>query len=642
MELCKLREACCDQLLPFEGLWEYAQSLDEYPGTIFRFPLRTAENTAGSTLIHGNKLLNETEARQLLETYFDEARISLLFLKQIKAVDFRVQGDPDSGWSITQLRPLDNGDDDLFTKSVTYEIVRRQSLGQCFTVKDRWWIAIEDLTPEFDRLPESSRRAMKNVECGLAALVQSNPDPNSSSTTIPKADQSRIFNSLPLPEKLSSDLPVHIHATFLLSGDRQSIAIEEHGMNPQEAEWNRYLLRECLPKLYLEFLESIGPQRQVRRRVYEFWPQQEPPKRSCAALLCAAFWEKLPQSTQRIFPKAQPLLEKSQRKAWEALDFNQAVFDFPLAKTQSDTLAPLLLAMQVNLARDIPKDISQRLKPLSGVKFVTGPMLRALLKSEKSRMFLQKEVAKNLQFQPLFEVLYDLMIPVKMEELQNLDGCHLLPLADRSLATLKYEDKPQPRKYFVATDEERKLFEFASNRMVLLTSGAGTGLGRILASKKFNLTKFKLSDAEKLLETKPAASKPNAADDEWLSDFWKYWNENIDATSLSTSIVKVSARIFQATLNDVPSYVSPAEFHHLPAVIEPANAAHQELCKKIPGLWRLDNKFLPKSLVVNEESFSSQASFYRLIRTLRQLSNEIGIDEFMKTHLSVNDLKVRL
>jgi sacsin len=43
LEISKLKYACGDQLAPFEGLWGYTQGFDNYPGTIFRFPLRTAE-----------------------------------------------------------------------------------------------------------------------------------------------------------------------------------------------------------------------------------------------------------------------------------------------------------------------------------------------------------------------------------------------------------------------------------------------------------------------------------------------------------------------------------------------------------------------------------------------------------------------
>jgi sacsin len=635
LKLTKVRGACGDQLVPFEGLWGYTQDLDYYPGTIFRFPLRTAEDSAGSTLWNSKKVLKAIEACRLLETYFDEARISLLFLRRIKSIDFKVQGDPNIGWSVTRLQSL-HEDVDLFSKSVTCQFTKRQSFISPITGEDRWLVAVEDLVPEASLLQVHSRRAMKNVECGIAALISSTFDNRKFDINPPKAVESRIFNTLPLP--FSSDLPVHIHATFLLSGDRQSIAIEEHGMNSREAEWNRHLLQEQLPKLYLSFLDYIAPQ--VRQRVFGFWPQQEAPRRSCAELLCASFWKELPQSSRRLFPKAQPILQVSHRRPPESLEFSQAVFDF-LPKTQSEALAPLLLAMQVNLVRDVPRELARRLGTLPGVKSVTGPLLRALFKSEQSRTCLLREVAKTQQRPRILEVLFGLMIPLSTEQLPELDGCHILPLANGSIATLKYEDtnEGQSSHYSVVTEDELKLFEFASS--LLVTSSVGNMFNRISESEKnFNLVKLKLSGAKKLLEIKPVVSTPDADEDKWLLKFWKYWNSSIDATLPAADINTVSAKIFKGTVNATPFYASPATFRTVPAVVEPDNGENKQLCEKIPGLWCFDNKFMPKALVESEKSLYSEASFSRFIRALRQLSVHNGIANFVKTHLSASDLKV--
>jgi sacsin len=568
-----------------------------------------------------------------MNTYFQEARISLLFLRRIKSIDFGIQGYQTSGWSVTRLQPLDE-DVDIFSQSVICQFTRETTLGTRMTGKDKWWVAIEDLLPEANRLPESSRRVMKNVECGIAALMSSTIDNHDSSIVPPKAIQSRMFNTLPLP--LSSDLPVHIHATFSLSGDRQSIAIDEYGMKFQGVAWNRYLLQEALPKLYLSFLDDIGLQ--VRQRVFSFWPQEEPPKRSCAELLCSSFWQKLPQSSQRLFPKAQPALGVLQRRPPAPLDINQAVFDF-LPKKESEALAPLLIAMKVNLVRDIPKEVARRLKTLPGVKSVTGSMLRGLFKSEESRMCLSSVMANNIHHQHILEVLLDLMLPVDAE-LNDLDRCHIVPLADGKLATLKLcntNDAESP-KYFVVSDEELKLFEFASKHLV--KSSIGTMLEPVLRSGKFNLARLKLCDVRKLLEMKPSVSTPSADEDKWLMEFWKYWNSNVDSSLPSSNIDTITAMIFRGTSNGHPFYVSPLAFHGLPAVVEPLIGEHQQLCDKIPALWRFNPDFMPTSLTEKERSFYSEASLYRFIHALRVLSGQSGIATFVRTHLGVANLKV--
>ncbi len=194
---------------------------------------------------------------------------------------------------------------------------------------------------------------MKSAVCGIASLIYSKSNSGNLVTTLPKVMEPKIFNSIPLP--ISSDLPVYIHGTFFLSGDRRSIVTEQHGMQSDELEWNRYLLQEALPELYFSFLDSIG--NIVREKVFDHWPHEQPPKGSCAELLCDSFWEKLPNSSRRVFPKAESsAVRAGKRRPAELLDIKQAIFDF-LPESQSDILAPLLISLGVNLVRKIPTEI---------------------------------------------------------------------------------------------------------------------------------------------------------------------------------------------------------------------------------------------------------------------------------------------
>lgn len=178
------------------------------------------------------KEMNSNEIRQLMEAYFNEARISLLFLRRVKSIDFEIHGDPDSAWSVSRRPPLDE-DAKSFSELVICSYTKTTSSTVTESGTDKWWVAIEDLLPEADRLPDASRRVMKNVECGIAALISSKSTSSPGATTL-KAIQSRMFNALPLP--MSSELPVHIHATFSLSGDRQSIAIDEEGPKSHDSK----------------------------------------------------------------------------------------------------------------------------------------------------------------------------------------------------------------------------------------------------------------------------------------------------------------------------------------------------------------------------------------------------------------------
>src|ERR1700722_15693355 len=148
LKLSKLKYVCPDQLAPFESLWGYTQGLDNYPGTIFRFPLRTAKTK--SILRTSKRNLNSGEVLRLMDTYFNEARISLLFLRRIKSISFSTHVNLNGGWSVTRRPPLDE-DAKSFSELVICEFVKNSEygtqIGTQITGKDKWWVAIEDLNP---------------------------------------------------------------------------------------------------------------------------------------------------------------------------------------------------------------------------------------------------------------------------------------------------------------------------------------------------------------------------------------------------------------------------------------------------------------------------------------------------------------
>ena len=79
IELSRLRSTCPDQLAPFDGLWGYSREREFYEGTIFRFPLRPS--TVHSRLRESKTPLDYTAAQRYMEEFLDEARISLIFLR---------------------------------------------------------------------------------------------------------------------------------------------------------------------------------------------------------------------------------------------------------------------------------------------------------------------------------------------------------------------------------------------------------------------------------------------------------------------------------------------------------------------------------------------------------------------------------
>jgi len=571
--------------------------------------------------------LKPSVIRRLMDKYFDEARISLLFLRKIRSIDFRIQERRDAIWSITRQPPLDEDANTLFSEIVICSFHKDNYSHRPIIGKDKWCVVIQDL----DLKPEHSNdgsRVTKSVECGLAALLHSKLDGISPLKPI----RPRIFNILPLP--IDSDLPVHVHATFSLSGDRQSIAIDGYGAK-SDALLNRYFLKDALPALYLQFLEEIG--RQVRQRVFEYWPQENSKKKSPSELLCASFWEKLPESSRQLFPKTQMIDEQAKRQAVNLFTFSDAVFDF-LPETESKVLLPLLMSLRVNLVHKVPIKVAKHLKELSNVKSLSGPILRELLKSKESRLQLQKQMIKCPS---ILEVLVRQLTRMD-ESLENLDGCYILPLANGEIAALKYLNTSDSKtsNYYVIQDRHLELFRFASRQLV--TSTSAEKLGPVLESGNFNLEKLQLCHVNKLMDLMPPTSIADPERDRWLVNFWKFWNQDEQSLLPSSKVDLFPSQIFKATCNGVQIYTSPIEFHQLPAVIKPSIGKHQQICDTIPGLYVFDPKYMPQSLADNEDSFNKEASFFRLILALKILANQDGMSSFISSHLESSHIKVTL
>jgi sacsin len=193
---------------------------------------------------------------------------------------------------------------------------------------------------------------------------------------------------------------------------------------------------------------------------------------------------------------------------------------------------------------------------------------------------------------------------------------------------------------YVASEKELKLFDFASGHLV--PSNMGAKFKPVLESGKFNLTRLRLCHVRELLTLRPAALAPNSERDKWFNEFWEYWNRSIDASLPSSDLDNLAAEIFRATRDGIDSYVSPAAFQRLPSVVDPWIGEHQQLCSKIPGLYRLKTKFMPKLLLEDENSFYKENSFYRFIRALRRLASLAGVrvGTFVEANLDLTHIEV--
>lgn len=493
---------------------------------------------------------------------------------------------------------------------VTCNYICRNVPGERFQGNDQWWVVIEEISAKERAayIPHCQRRVANRVECGFAARVLLTPSTDNS-TSLPEPLAPSFFSTLPLPE--FSHIPMYIHATFVLSGDRQALLFDElaAGRESQECRWNRYLLEDALPKMYLKVLEDLGPN---VPNVLKYFPVDKPPNKSCGGLLEAAFWGELVKSSRRVFPKAQ--------SEGNFLEISRAIFDF-LSKVDSDLLAPFLHSVGVELVCPIARGIlRERLADLEITQCVSGPFLAGQFKSDNAILELQDAAQKE---PAVLDTVLKLIL--HKPDLDMLDGCGVVPLEDGDLGKLRVIvakpsetdcDTPnhaatQFTNFFIIDPSLTQLFGFASD--LIVSSKIVATFKEILESKRFNMKRLALSDFPSLLEKRLEPPNPNRKETAWLLDFWKTCNNLALHAKIPAFPGLSNFRLYLVTCDNVESYVNESELAPLPAIVQPIEE-YQGLCGSIPGLYLIHQSIGPHSLQKPRSFKNSPVTFGRLSR----------------------------
>ena len=142
-------------------------------------------------------------------------------------------------------------------------------------------IPLHDIPPKFYEC--LSTHKIQTISIGIAGTLDIPPSHH------------RPFFGLPLPDTIS--LPIHLHCTFILSGDRRSIRYDEKGSGNLESEFNKWLLTEKVPPLYLQFLADWNHGRPMGE--CPWWPKGTEPDTLSQAVV-TAMQATLPTSTKLV------------------------------------------------------------------------------------------------------------------------------------------------------------------------------------------------------------------------------------------------------------------------------------------------------------------------------------------------------
>lgn len=111
---------------------------DTYDGTIFRFPLRQSGET--SELLETEKPPTYADTVAAFDSLENEARLCLLFLRNIESVEFKIRHEPLARWRVERGRwPREGSFADLA------EIELRTSSNPGKSSTDQWWLVMADI-----------------------------------------------------------------------------------------------------------------------------------------------------------------------------------------------------------------------------------------------------------------------------------------------------------------------------------------------------------------------------------------------------------------------------------------------------------------------------------------------------------------
>ncbi|KAG8973569.1 hypothetical protein FRC05_008637 [Tulasnella sp. 425] len=248
---------CCqnwpDQLKPLEGVFGFFAEKGHYKGTLFRLPLRTVGQADSSSL--SKKHVTTVDVFDIIRRFYTSASRSLFFtpLHEISAERRTPDLVLSSIWHTTASRKMVRQDEG-FNSFAASEVSVHQRNSEDNVVSQRWLVTTSTTShkafpPEFEALIDKHRLLNRQPNFGLALNL----------STEEYTLKSALFAYLPLPVSIA--LPVHLHATWILAPDRRSIrndASIQGSDPPLDSKYNRYIMQNFIPALYLQTLELLN------------------------------------------------------------------------------------------------------------------------------------------------------------------------------------------------------------------------------------------------------------------------------------------------------------------------------------------------------------------------------------------------
>ncbi|XP_026867820.2 sacsin isoform X1 [Electrophorus electricus] len=464
-----------DQFAPFVGLFGSSEKTiadGNFPGTLFRFPLRTKPSQLSSNIYNKEKVL------ELFESFKADADTVLLFLKSVQKVSLHTRESDGTERLLFQVTAGENSERKLerptslktldlainnYSNSVPNDSVTCATYQLAIDVYDKpakekqktMWLVCNavggrGMCRELDSLADD----LKFIPTIGIALPLTHCDEAKGATS---SFSGRAFCFLPLPlgEESLTGLPVHVSGFFGLTDNRRSIKWREVDQwRDPAALWNELLITTVMPRAYytliMETIKRIQANKNQDfplspRALYGAWPD-----------------------TNRIRPHWRPIIEPlyhdllqqpvifSLSSTW--VNVEDAVFsELDSTKDCAETVIEYLQSSGITLAQ-VPVNAAGALDT-----FATKP--ESLRKVTPS--FVRQTLRKARHTGALREKLLLLEFILSDGCYSDLIGLEMLPLQNESFVAFSSSVSDKDAVYVASEEYPRSLYPGLEGRFVL-------------------------------------------------------------------------------------------------------------------------------------------------------------------------------
>lgn len=266
-----------DSIAPFNGISGFSHVTTTFPGTFFRFPLRTLPSELSKKLYTIDKL------HGLLGALKKEAKFLLLFLHSVDTIEVYDIGMYGRHTLVFGLSIVER--EDVYKKRLQFKQTLKSACEkQSFSISQHIPLVLDfhiNITENTDSplithhwlvvscVGSSNKMVLEAAveQCAFpwvgVALELSDDQ---------KSQGGRIFCFLPMPEEATCHLPVHVNGTFGVDKDRRALKLPSvERTDDPTAEWNVLLVKHMIPQCYTTLLKLatkiIKPE-----KFYKAWP----------------------------------------------------------------------------------------------------------------------------------------------------------------------------------------------------------------------------------------------------------------------------------------------------------------------------------------------------------------------------------